>query len=163
MGNFQPHLREPLDLKKYAGTWYEVARSPNPFQFDCARAKATYTVDGSGTMGIENLCYDINGAIIKKPWLARARVGSQKYPRALEIFEMNGRRAPPGLEGNYYVHVTDYETYAIVGSDLYIWLLWRKGDPETGKANITSDEYRKLFETAKPFAPLGWWLIRRSG
>ena len=36
---------QSVDLARYAGTWYEIARLPNRFQRDCASdTTATYTL-----------------------------------------------------------------------------------------------------------------------
>jgi apolipoprotein D and lipocalin family protein len=47
-----------VDLKRFAGEWYEIARFPNSFQRDCVRSKATYTLRDDGKMSVLNQCYD---------------------------------------------------------------------------------------------------------
>ena len=42
----QPVTR--LDLNRYAGTWYEIARYPVWFQSGCTATTATYRVTGAG-------------------------------------------------------------------------------------------------------------------
>ena len=32
-----PKTVEKVDLTKYAGTWYEIAKIPNSFQSDCSQ------------------------------------------------------------------------------------------------------------------------------
>lgn len=49
-----PHV----DLKRYAGEWYEIARFLNSFQRDCVGSKATYTLRDDGKMSVLNQCYD---------------------------------------------------------------------------------------------------------
>lgn len=55
-------LRSPLevvprvDLTRYMGTWYEVARFPHRFEEGCVAAKATYTLREDGTVDVLNEC-----------------------------------------------------------------------------------------------------------
>jgi len=51
-----------LDLGRYAGTWYEIARFPNPFQDGsrrCVAVTATYAPRPDGTVGVANRCTDL--------------------------------------------------------------------------------------------------------
>ena len=41
-----------VDLGRYAGTWYEIARLPMWFQRHCVDSTATYTPRSDGTLGI---------------------------------------------------------------------------------------------------------------
>lgn len=41
---------------KYAGTWYEIASFPVPFQSGCRNTTATYTAAPDGTLNILNAC-----------------------------------------------------------------------------------------------------------
>lgn len=45
-----------VDLSRYAGTWYEIARLPNRFQRDCIAAQATYTARLDGELDVVNQC-----------------------------------------------------------------------------------------------------------
>lgn len=49
----------PLDLKKYAGTWYQVARNNAFYEAGCENSVAVYTV-GDGFLGVTNYCYRRN-------------------------------------------------------------------------------------------------------
>ncbi len=50
----QPVTR--LDLNRYAGTWYEIARYPVWFQSGCTATTATYRVTGPDTVSVLNQC-----------------------------------------------------------------------------------------------------------
>ena len=51
-----------IDLKRYAGTWYEIARYPNRFQRECTgNVTATYTLLDDGTIRVINRCRQSNG------------------------------------------------------------------------------------------------------
>lgn len=47
-----------VDLNRYVGQWYEIARYPNNFQKGCVGSKATYTLRDDGRIGVLNECYD---------------------------------------------------------------------------------------------------------
>lgn len=48
--------QQDLNLSLYAGTWYEIARSPNNFEEDCECATAQYE-NNKENVGILNTCY----------------------------------------------------------------------------------------------------------
>jgi apolipoprotein D and lipocalin family protein len=45
-----------VDLSRYAGTWYEIARLPNRFQRGCIASQATYTARPDGALDVLNRC-----------------------------------------------------------------------------------------------------------
>ena len=45
-----------VDLSRYLGTWYEIARYPNRFQRDCYRSTATYSLRDDGDIRVVNAC-----------------------------------------------------------------------------------------------------------
>jgi len=45
-----------LDVERYAGRWYEIARFPVPFQEGCVATTADYTLRADGTLGVLNSC-----------------------------------------------------------------------------------------------------------
>ncbi|NKE47548.1 lipocalin family protein [Roseomonas frigidaquae] len=55
-----------VDLARYAGTWFEIARFPNSFQDGggriCTHTTATYTPRPDGTIGVVNRCRGADGA-----------------------------------------------------------------------------------------------------
>jgi len=51
-----PKVVPYVDLKKYAGTWYEIARFTHRFQEGCFASSATYTLLGDGTVEVVNRC-----------------------------------------------------------------------------------------------------------
>jgi apolipoprotein D and lipocalin family protein len=55
-----PHLPvvPRVDLIRYTGTWYEIARFPHSFQDGCVGSKATYTLRDDGKLSVLNECYD---------------------------------------------------------------------------------------------------------
>jgi apolipoprotein D and lipocalin family protein len=47
-----------VDLNRYTGVWYEIARYPNRFQKDCVGSRATYGLKDDGRISVLNECYD---------------------------------------------------------------------------------------------------------
>ena len=53
---------EHVDLSRYAGKWYEIARFPNRFQRNCqSDTTATYTLRDDGNVQVVNACLEKNG------------------------------------------------------------------------------------------------------
>lgn len=46
----------PVDLERYQGLWYEIARFPNRFEEGCAGVTAEYTLNPDGTVKVVNTC-----------------------------------------------------------------------------------------------------------
>jgi apolipoprotein D and lipocalin family protein len=57
---------EQVDLTRYLGTWFEIARFANSFQDGrgrrCVATTATYTARPDGQIGVTNRCLDANDA-----------------------------------------------------------------------------------------------------
>ena len=45
-----------VDLNRYLGTWYEIARFPHRFQKGCFATQATYSLLEEGRIGVLNQC-----------------------------------------------------------------------------------------------------------
>ena len=130
-----PQDRRPLelvnnvDLSRYAGTWYEVARFPNRFQRDCmSDVTATYTVRPDGKITVANKCRKADGTWNEAEGLARL-AGDRKNTAELEV-----RFAPailsflPNVWGDYRIIGLDPEyRWAVVGEPTreYLWILSR--------------------------------------
>ncbi len=118
-----------LDLQKYAGTWFEIARIPNPFQKQCVEdVTATYTIDGDELI-VVNRCRKEDGEMAEATGRAR-RAGDDEPNSKLKV-----RFAPaflaflPFVWGDYWViDLSPEYTYAVVGEPnrTYLWILSRK-------------------------------------
>ena len=123
-----------VDLKKYVGLWYEVAKIPNSFQDQCIKnTTAKYTLAEDGEIKVTNSCIDEDGEVDDADGLAR--IVDKKSNAKLEVsfFSIFGWRP---VWGDYWIIGLD-ENYqwAIVGtpSRKYGWVLSRtpKLDNET--------------------------------
>lgn len=72
-----------FDPVRYAGTWYEIASFPTPFQAGCTNTQATYTPLGDGRLGVRNECLkdgvreSIEGtATVSGPGRLKVRLGA---------------------------------------------------------------------------------------
>jgi apolipoprotein D and lipocalin family protein len=52
-----------VDLNRYTGKWYEIARYPNWFQAGCASSTAEYAANADGTIGVFNACLAGDGSV----------------------------------------------------------------------------------------------------
>jgi apolipoprotein D and lipocalin family protein len=123
-----PSTVSSVDLKRYSGTWYEIARYPNKFQKDCAgNVKANYTLKDNGKIAVMNTCLENDGKI--KDAEGEARIKDKATNAKLEV-----RFAPgflsflPQVWGDYWILdlAPDY-SYAVVGDKKreYLWILSR--------------------------------------
>lgn len=112
-----------VDLKRYAGTWYEIARYPNRFQRSCSgEVTANYTLRPDGRISVLNQCRTGKGAI--KSAKGKARLASDKGPNT----KLKVSFFWP-FYGNYWIIELDenYE-WAVIGEPGrdYLWILNRK-------------------------------------
>jgi len=134
-----------VDLDRYAGRWYEIARLPNRFQKNCARGTtADYELLPDGEIRVVNSCEKADGSPMRAE--GRARLADKRGPTS----RLKVRFAPgflsflPMVWGDYWVLdlPDDYST-ALVGtpSHDYLWILSRT--PELDEAT-----YERIVATA---------------
>ena len=126
-----------VDLSRYAGTWYEIARLPNSFQKKCAgEVSAHYTLEANGKITVSNRCRLESGEYTEAKGVARL-AGKGQPNSVLKV-----RFAPaflsflPQVWGDYQILSLSAEySYALVGSPdrEYLWILARSRriDPAT--------------------------------
>lgn len=118
-----------VDLKQYAGTWYEQARLPNRFEDHCVgQARADYELTAPNRLQVVNRCEDENGEIDAAIGEGRVASSSHPDPAKLEIsFAPAWTSWLPTTWGDYWIISTDYE-YSLVGTPdrKYLWVLARK-------------------------------------
>jgi apolipoprotein D and lipocalin family protein len=67
-----PETVERVDLERYTGRWYEIARIPNRFQDQCAGGTtAEYSLRDDGRIGVINRCVTEDGGIDEARGVAR--------------------------------------------------------------------------------------------
>ena len=115
-----------VDLKKYIGLWYEIAKIPNSFQNHCTYGTtAEYKIDDDGDIIVTNSCYDDEGKIDVAEGLAKVVDKNTNAKLEVSFFSILGIRP---FWGDYWIIGLD-ENYrwAVVGtpSRKYGWILSR--------------------------------------
>lgn len=124
---------DKVELDRYLGVWYEVARKPLYFQKKCDRdISATYTLNENGNVVVDNRCYSKDGTLNQS--LGEAFVQNAPFNSKLKVsFLPEGIRWLPVGRGDYWVLKIDedYQT-VLVGEPKrkYLWVLSRTKNPD---------------------------------
>lgn len=119
---------ERLDVARYMGTWYEIAKYPNGFQRQCATdTQAQYRPREDGQLDVINRCRQANGERIEAVGRAR-QIGAADSPQLEVRFAPAWLSWLPMVWGNYWVIDLDpaYQLVAVSEpSREYLWVLSR--------------------------------------
>ena len=127
------HTVEKVELDKYLGVWYEVARKPMYFQNKCDRdVSATYTLNENGNIGVDNRCYTKDGQLNQS--IGEAFIQNAPFNTKLKVsFLPESVRWLPVGRGDYWVLKIDdaYQT-VLVGEPRrrYLWVLSRSAQTD---------------------------------
>lgn len=117
-----------LDVPRYMGTWYEVAKYPNWFQKRCnANTSATYALQPNGMLQVLNRCQKEDGSMSEALGAAK-QVGEANSPKLEVRFAPAWLSFLPFVWGNYWVIDLDpqYQLAAVSEpSRKYLWILSR--------------------------------------
>ena len=117
-----------LDVQRYLGTWYEIAKYPNWFQRKCvSNTKAVYSPRADGTLKVLNSCKTVDGEVVDAEGTAR-QVGSKDSPKLEVRFAPAWLSFIPLVWGDYWVIDLDPQYQVAVVSDSrreYLWILSR--------------------------------------
>lgn len=124
-----------LDLRKYAGLWYEYARLPNGYQVDCTgEVTANYTLQEDGTISARFSC--MNPACEVLSAVAEMRPSRRFEPTdnaKLEIrFSSDWLSAPSSVWRDHWVlYVDEGYQHAMIGTPdrRCLWMLGRSRVP----------------------------------
>ncbi len=134
-----------VDLKRYAGTWHEVALLPNRFQAMCASdTQAHYRLDGD-VVRVTNRCRTEKGEVTQADGIAKVVEGSNNAKLRVSFFRP--------FWGDYWIVDlgADYE-YAVVGHPGrdYLWILGRAPTmPEATYEGILARLRDKSYDTSR--------------
>ena len=144
---WQPVRTVPtVDLGRYVGAWYEIARYPNFFQKGCRDSTAHYTLRPDGEISILNRCLkgDAGEASEAK---GRAWVAAPPDTARLKVMFFWPFR------GDYWIiELGDNYEYAVVGTPdrEYLWILSRTPTlSDTTYADILQKLAQQGFDPAK--------------
>jgi len=128
-----------VDLKKYAGKWYEIASFPQRFQKNCNCTTAAYTLTDKDFVVVENRCNkdSVNGkaTYIKGKAFVVANSGNAKLK--VQFFWP--------FKGKYWIiDLAEDYSYAVVGhpNRKYLWILSRT-------ATMNDGTYQQIIATIK--------------
>ena len=115
------HTVEHVDVPRYLGKWYEIARYPNRFQRKCqSDTTAVYTLRHDGKVQVVNSCRKKHGTITVAR--GKAKVVDKKTNARLKVTFFWP------FYGDYWIIglSSDYQ-YAVVGDPRrkYLWILSR--------------------------------------
>ncbi len=118
-----------VDLRKYAGLWYEIARLPNGFQKQCVGdVTATYVLQDDGTIKVINRCRNEKGDTEEAEGEAKRVDGDSSNAKLKVRFAPKFLSFLPFVWGKYWIIDLDPEyRYAVVGEPdrKYLWVLSR--------------------------------------
>jgi len=129
---------EKVDLNRYAGLWYEIARLPNSFEKDLQCVTAEYTLKPNGKVEVLNKGFSTKKGAYKSS-KGRAWVPDNTYPGRLKVSFFWP------FAGDYYIISLDADyRYALVGDPgrKYLWILSRT-------KKLDDSLYSSLIETAR--------------
>lgn len=117
----EPQTIASVDLARYAGRWYEIARLPNSFQKKCAGGvRATYELRPDGKVTVINECRKASGESTRAK--GTAKIADKKSNAKLKVTFFWP------FYGDYWILDLglNYE-YAVVGEPKrrYLWILSR--------------------------------------
>lgn len=117
-----------LDVPRYMGTWYEIARYPNRFQKMCVSdTTARYRLQADGTVQVINRCRLSDGAMAEALGSAR-QMGEKQSPRLKVRFAPAWLSFMPFVWGDYWVIDLDADYRLAAVSEPkreFLWILAR--------------------------------------
>ncbi len=124
-----PQPAKSVELSRYLGRWYELARYEQGFQKDCDGVTADYALRDDGKISVLNRCRKPDGTI--KDAKGKAKIVDTATGAKLKVSFFGP------FYGDYWVldRAEDY-SWAIVGepSGRYLWILSREASP--GQAEL---------------------------
>ena len=125
-----------VDLQRYAGTWYEIANYPHPFQEGCTATTADYSLRDDGRVDVLNRCRQggLDGELDEARGIARV-VDTQSNAK-LEVSFFRP------FWGDYWIiELAEDYRYAVVGHPGrdYLWILSRS-------PTMAADDYQGILQ-----------------
>lgn len=128
-----------VDLSKYIGTWYEIARLPNSFEDGLTCCSATYAIRDDGKISVLNAGYNATKGSWKDAVGFAWQPDPTQFPGQLKVTFFWP------FAGDYYIfYLDDDYQHVMIGEPTrtYFWLLSRSKE-------ISSEKYNELIGIAK--------------
>ena len=154
---------QSVDLTRYVGRWYEIARLPNSFQKKCAdTVTADYTIRADGKIEVLNRCRKASGEYATAK--GKAKIVDKKTNAKLKVTFFWP------FYGDYWILDLgpNYE-YAVVGEPgrKYLWILSRSPRMDEAlfqqllqKMAAKGFNTEMMIRTSQPVAETGSGVIR---
>jgi apolipoprotein D and lipocalin family protein len=124
-----------VNLERYTGTWYEIAKIPNRFQAKCAQnTTASYSLREDGRLDVINRCITEENEQISSRGIAKIVDTGSNAKLKVSFVQILGISL---FWGDYWIIGLDNEyRYAVVGTPgrKYGWILAR--EPELDEETI---------------------------
>ena len=117
-----------VDLSRYTGQWYEIARYEHRFQKGCVGSKATYSLRDDGKIAVVNECFDKSFSGKLRSAKGKAWVVDKDTNARLKVSFFWP------FAGDYWIiDLGENYEYAVIGhpNRKYLWILSRT--PEMDK------------------------------
>lgn len=153
-GDEPPQTVPSVDIERYDGLWFEIARADHGFERGCQGVTAYYTPRPDGTVGVINRCWK-NG-LDGEMDIAEGRA---RYPDPADTAKLEVSFFGP-FYGDYWVIdlAEDYSWAVVSGPEgRYLWILAREPQPgETFIEERLTDLRARGFDTDGLIFPDQW-------
>ena len=111
-----------VDLNKYVGIWYEIAKLPNSFEDDLKCITTNYSLRQDGNISVENKGFKDSHPRKLKVNYGKAWIPNPAYPGRLKVEFLW-----PFSTDYYILELDEKYQYALIGatSRKYLWILCR--------------------------------------
>lgn len=136
-----PQPIKPVEIDRYLGHWFELARYENQFERNCEAVTADYSLRKDGTVRVLNTCREggTNGEFRASEGRAKTVPDSGNSKLKVSFF------GP--FYGDYWIldRAADY-SWSIVGepSGRYLWILTRTPKPTKKTRNMLVERAKAL-------------------
>jgi lipocalin len=148
MGKIDITTVKNVDINRYMGKWYEIARFPHSFEKDLVGVTATYTLREDGKIDVLNQGYlkTLDGKLKKARGKAKIPNADDSGKLKVSFFLF--------FYADYYILELDEANYqyALVGSSSakYLWILCRKPEmPGVTYNMLVSEAQARGYDTDK--------------
>lgn len=125
---------QKVDLQRYLGDWYEIARYEHKFQKDCKNVKANYSLRDDKKIQVINSCTKMSTNEFKEAKAVAYSVDDTNSKLKVSFFR-------PFYDDYWILDLDDDYKYAIIGTPTkeYLWILSRE-------KTISDEVLNKLLE-----------------
>ncbi|MBS0030968.1 lipocalin family protein [Chitinophaga sp. 22321] len=111
----------PFDVRRYVGTWYEIARLDYKFERNLTNVTATYSLNEDGDLEVDNKGFSPE----KQLW--KESTGKAKFVESPDLARLKVSFFGPFYAGYNIIDIDKHYKHALVaGNNLkYIWILSR--------------------------------------